>query len=129
MKQTAVHPLEGSYFCLPSPPFVPDPKQLQAIEKLKVIFDDLVARRCDSPPELKYKPLSKVPAQRQQKPAGGLFASMFSGGKKPKAPPKTKVVKAEAVPMPNAPKGVYLYGGCGCGKTVLLDLFFRSLPE
>jgi len=32
-------------------------------------------------------------------------------------------------PKPNAPKGAYLYGGCGCGKTVLLDLFFRSLPE
>lgn len=33
------------------------------------------------------------------------------------------------MPPPNAPKGAYLYGGCGCGKTVLLDLFFRSLPE
>jgi len=128
MKQTVVHPLEGSYFCLPSPPFVPDPKQLQAIQKLKVIFDDLVARRSESPPELKHKPLPKATAPHQQKPAGGLFASMFSS-KKAKAPPQTKVVKAEAVPMPNAPKGVYLYGGCGCGKTVLLDLFFRSLPD
>merc|ERR1719401_3197778 len=33
------------------------------------------------------------------------------------------------VPKPNAPKGAYIYGGCGCGKTVLLDLFFRSLPD
>jgi len=32
-------------------------------------------------------------------------------------------------PTPNAPKGAYIYGGCGCGKTVLLDLFFRSLPD
>merc|ERR1712232_1264421 len=92
MKQTAVHPLEGSYFCLPSPPFVPDPKQLQAIEKLKVVFDELVARRSDSPPELKFKPPPRSSAPRQQqKPAGGLFASMFSSSKKAKAPPKTKV--------------------------------------
>jgi len=33
------------------------------------------------------------------------------------------------VPRPCGPKGAYLYGGCGAGKTVLLDLFFRSLPE
>jgi len=131
MKQTAVHPLEGSYFCLPSPPFVPDPKQIWAIEKLKVVFDEVVAKHSQPPPEPQTKPLPRATAPRQQKSAG-LFASMFSGGNRDraKAPPKTKpMTKVVALPMPNAPKGVYLYGGCGCGKTVLLDLFYRSLPE
>ena len=52
---------------------------------------------------------------------------MFGGGGggiapngKPAAPAKKK---ATAVP------GIYLYGGTGAGKTVLLDIFFRSLPE
>merc|ERR1712154_128554 len=83
------HPLEGSYHCLPRPPFHSDPKQLQAIETLKVVFDEVLVAH--------EKPIPTV----VQPPA----------------------------PKPKAPKGAYLYGGCGCGKTVLLDLFFRSLPE
>ena len=29
---------------------------------------------------------------------------------------------------PTPPKGVYLHGGVGCGKTYCMDLFFHSLP-
>merc|ERR1719412_324807 len=42
MQVVALHPLEGSYHCLPSPPFRPDPKQLWAIDILKVVFDEVV---------------------------------------------------------------------------------------
>lgn len=29
---------------------------------------------------------------------------------------------------PKAPLGVYLYGGVGCGKTFMMDLFYEELP-
>jgi len=43
MRQQVAHPLEGSYHCLPRPPFHSDSKQLAAIEVLKVVFDEAVA--------------------------------------------------------------------------------------
>ncbi|KAK9859910.1 hypothetical protein MYU51_009993 [Penicillium brevicompactum] len=52
----------------------------------------------------------------QAKP--GFFGSLFGGAKKP---------AKSAVPE-NLPKGVYMYGDVGCGKTMLMDLFFDTLP-
>lgn len=47
-----------------------------------------------------------------------FFASLFGSGKKEKE-------KAE---LPQAPKGVYMYGDVGSGKTMMMDLFFETLP-
>lgn len=51
------------------------------------------------------------------------LASVFGGGK--------KAQKAEpALPMrpPGAPRGIYMHGGVGTGKTFIMDLFFDSVP-
>ena len=32
-------------------------------------------------------------------------------------------------PPPNLPKGLYLYGSVGCGKSFLMDLFYANLPQ
>jgi len=121
-----LHPIEGSYNCLPNPPFRRDPMQLQVVAKLKPIYDEVLAAH--------LKPIPTVAPSAPKKAAPvesiGVFASFFGGVRKtkPAKPAVAPVAKAE-VPRPNAPKGIYLYGGCGCGKTVMLDLFFRSLPE
>jgi predicted ATPase len=124
MNQVVDHPLEGSYHCLPRPPFHSDPKQLEAIGTLKVIFNEVVEAHSKPIPT---PPPPVVPKQEAEK-SGGMFASMFGGTRKTKPKEAPKIVEPPP-PTPNAPKGAYLYGGCGCGKTVLLDLFFRSLPE
>jgi len=114
------HPLESSYTKLPSPPFRRDDGQLEAIRILKPIYDKLM---------LPLK-VSAPPVQKHQNPpaasGGGGFFSLFSGSKpKAQAAPKPKVVKPH---LPAEAKGLYIYGTPGTGKTVVLDLFYRSLP-
>lgn len=48
-----------------------------------------------------------------------LFASLF--GREPPSPLKTQVPD-------NLPKGMYLYGDVGSGKTMLMDMFYNTLP-
>ena len=50
-----------------------------------------------------------------------LFGSIFGGGKK-----KKKVI---AELPPNMPKGLYMFGDVGSGKTMLMDLFYDTLPS
>ena len=130
MSATVSHPLEGSYHCLPRPPFHSDPNQLKALEALKVVFDNVVAAH--------RKPVPAAPrVSKQASPSAAptAFASIFGAFSRARAPVAESrrdakgAVTETFVPTPNAPKGAYLYGGCGCGKTILLDLFFRSLPE
>lgn len=123
-----LHPMEGSYYCLPSPPFYQDPRQLAAVKVLRVVYDEVLAAH--------LKPIPAVAPSVPKKPvppkeSAGIFASFFGGVRrtKPGAKPTPAPVPVAAVPRPAGPKGAYLYGGCGCGKTVLLDLFFRSLPD
>lgn len=126
-RRGSVHPLEGSYHCLPNPPFRRDPLQLEAISKLRTVYDEVVDAHSKPIPALPPpQPARKQDAGRS---VGGLSA-LFGGARRTNlsalpAPP----LAPRVAPQPNAPKGAYLYGGCGCGKTVLLDLFFRSLPD
>jgi len=53
-------------------------------------------------------------------PQQSFFGSLFSLGANKKA-------SKPAIPE-NLPKGLYMYGDVGCGKTMLMDLFFDTLP-
>jgi protein AFG1 len=70
---------------------------------------------------LKYYTPPKVvhpdPESLDPQPKSGFFGSLF-GAKKP----------AKSAIPDNLPKGLYMYGDVGCGKTMLMDLFFDTLP-
>lgn len=77
----------------------PDPAQNSAAHRLQALYDRLKG----------YKPV------RLAEPQGkGLLGRLF-GGKTPE-PPKP------------APKGLYIFGPVGRGKSMLMDLFFEDAP-
>lgn len=124
-----MHPLLGSYYCLPSPPFKHDPLQVDIVKRLGVVFDAVIAAA--SQPLLEPKLTSAPDVQKKPRKAatGGSFSSIFGSLNKPKGQNSAKQrPKKQGIPVPQATTGAYLYGGCGCGKTVMLDLFFRTLP-
>ena len=59
------------------------------------------------------------PAINSLKPSRSLLGSLFSRGGS----------RQQALHIPSdLPKGLYMYGGVGSGKTMLMDLFYDTLP-
>ncbi|KAG8218522.1 AFG1-like ATPase [Butyriboletus roseoflavus] len=85
----------------------PDPHQHRIIQHLQSFYTQLIAYT--PPPVHPSTPLLSPPS---------LFSRLLF-----REPPKP-----ESAP-PNAPKGLYLYGDVGTGKTMLMDLFYDTLPS
>lgn len=63
------------------------------------------------------------PSLDDLKPAKkSVFASLFGGGG------GAKRAAIKDIPE-NLPRGLYLYGDVGSGKTMLMDLFYETLPS
>ena len=79
----------------------PDPAQAEAVTELQRLYDALAAE----------------PAAAQDKRQGGLgrWVSRLFGDD-------------EAATAPTGPKGIYLYGDVGRGKSMLMDMFFAGAP-
>ncbi|WPG98790.1 Hypothetical protein R9X50_00158600 [Acrodontium crateriforme] len=56
-----------------------------------------------------------------QTPKKSFFGAMFGG--------EAKEEKLSMHPPANLPKGLYMYGDVGSGKTMLMDLFYDTLPD
>ncbi len=79
-----------------------DAAQGRALAALQSLFDELT-----TPAALK----SPLPFMRGGRQGGGFLSAFRSSG-----------------PRKPYPKGVYLYGGVGRGKSMLMDLFYEALP-
>ncbi|KAJ0422593.1 AFG1-like ATPase-domain-containing protein [Aspergillus carlsbadensis] len=88
-----------------------DPYQRQIIEQLQDLYERL--RSYTAPSVVRPSIESLDPA-----PKKSFLGSLFS-----KAPAKLET----SIPG-NLPKGLYMYGDVGCGKTMLMDLFYDTLP-
>jgi len=126
---SSVHPLEGAYMCLPNPPFEKSQAQDACIQLLVQVWNEVVAdwqangsapKALTMVPDLAATPkATPVPKETVSGWRSFLSSVKASPAKKPEVHMKAK---------PQAPKGLYLVGGSGCGKTILMDMFYRSLP-
>ncbi|KAJ5895341.1 hypothetical protein N7495_007032 [Penicillium taxi] len=88
-----------------------DPYQRGIIQNLQDLFEAL--KHYDAPKVIHPSPESLDPQPKQS-----FFSSIFGGAKHD---------TTLSVPE-NLPKGLYMFGDVGCGKTMLMDLFFDTLP-
>lgn len=81
------------------------------IQSLQNLYETL---KPYNPPKVIHPSVESLDAQ----PKKSFFGSLFGGGK-----------KSNELTIPeNLPKGLYMYGDVGCGKTMLMDLFYETLP-
>lgn len=91
-----------------------DPYQRKIILNLSILHGKL---------ETYKAPVVETPNVENLKPKIGVakyFESFFGKGK--------KEVDIQDVPQ-NEIKGIYLWGDVGCGKTMLMDLFYLTVPK
>ncbi|TKA31322.1 hypothetical protein B0A50_02167 [Salinomyces thailandicus] len=90
-----------------------DEHQRTLVQALQDLHDDLMKY---SPPKVVHPTLESLQPPKKR----GLLGSLFGGGSGEK-------VKME--PRADLPKGLYMYGDVGSGKTMLMDLFYDTLPD
>ncbi|PLB40533.1 AFG1 family ATPase [Aspergillus candidus] len=89
-----------------------DPHQRQIIERLQDLYERL---RGYNPPPVDHPAIESLDPVV---PKTSFLGSLFGRGAQ----------KHEPTISEDLPKGLYMYGDVGCGKTMLMDLFYETLP-
>lgn len=92
-----------------------DPHQRSIIQYLQTLHEML---RSYNPPPVVRPSVEEL----QEQPKRSFFSSLFGGGR------QSRDTAGRPTTPNNLPKGLYMYGDVGCGKTMLMDLFFDTLP-
>ncbi|PYI12045.1 ATPase [Aspergillus sclerotiicarbonarius CBS 121057] len=87
-----------------------DPHQRQIIEKLQDLYERL---KSYNPPPVVQPDVESLDAKPKS-----FFGSLFGRSS----------AKQELTIPESLPQGLYMYGDVGCGKTMLMDLFYETLP-
>ncbi|KXL49728.1 hypothetical protein M433DRAFT_154251 [Acidomyces richmondensis BFW] len=88
-----------------------DPHQRSLVQALDDLHEELKKYH---PPKVKHPTIESLQPKKR-----GFLGSLFGGGE----------YKLILRPWPDLPKGLYMYGDVGSGKTMLMDLFYDTLPE
>jgi peroxisome-assembly ATPase len=91
-----------------------DPLQMEAVKKLQQLYEQIIL--IDSENQVKSNTEGKNHLGKQS----SWFTSLFSSSENSSA--KQSAHKVSDI------KGLYMFGGTGCGKTFIMDLFFEVIP-
>ncbi|GAA5931256.1 hypothetical protein JCM10213_000256 [Rhodosporidiobolus nylandii] len=98
-----------------------DPHQRSIVALLQTMHDQLAAY---TPPPIGPLPPPAKPSLWNRLMTSRLFADMAD---------ELHQANTATIPLPppppGLPKGLYLFGSVGCGKSFLMDLFYAHLPE